>query len=98
MTSKNLLSLTKSLKAKAQKVINLQEALQKENLRLKEQFTRLKNRVDELEKLNKKLEDHNNVLRISKSLSGDNEKNLALKLRINELVREIDKCIAQLNR
>lgn len=98
MTSKNLQSLTKSLKAKAQKVINLQEALQKENLRLKEQLTRLKNRVDELEKLNKKLEDQNNVLRISKSVSGDNEKNLALKLRINELVREIDKCIAQLNR
>ncbi|HTL80198.1 MAG TPA: hypothetical protein VL651_00765 [Bacteroidia bacterium] len=76
----------------------MQDTLQKENLRFKEQISRLKVRVEELEKLNKKLEDQNSVLRISKSVSGDNEKNLALKLRINELVREIDKCIAQLNR
>lgn len=79
-------------------MLHLQEALQKENLRLHEQITRLKNRADELEKLNKKIEDQNNVLKISKNISGDNEKNSALKLRINELVREIDKCIAQLNR
>ena len=95
---KSIPALVKGLKAKTQKIVHLQEALQKDNLRLTEQLTRLKSRVDELEKLNKKLEDQNNVLRISKSVSGDNEKNLALKLRINELVREIDKCIAQLNR
>ena len=95
---KSITVLVKGLKAKAQKLVHLQEALQKDNTRLQEQLTRLKNRVEELEKLNKKIEEQNNVLRISKNISGDNEKNLALKLRINELVREIDKCIAQLNR
>ncbi|MBI3510834.1 MAG: hypothetical protein HY064_09220 [Bacteroidetes bacterium] len=95
---KSIIALAKSVKAKTQKMLHLQEALQKENLRLHEQITRLKNRADELEKLNKKIEDQNNVLKISKNISGDNEKNSALKLRINELVREIDKCIAQLNR
>lgn len=53
---------------------------------------------EELESANKVLEDQYKNLRIARAVSGDSESNLALKLRINELVREIDKCIALLNR
>jgi hypothetical protein len=35
---------------------------------------------------------------VAKTVADTDEKNLALKLKINELVREIDHCIAQLNR
>jgi hypothetical protein len=35
---------------------------------------------------------------MAKSLGGDSEKNTEMKLKINELVREIDKCISLLNK
>lgn len=89
----------KKLKAKTEKILALQEALQKENVQFKEQTKRLKSRVEELEEANRKLEDQNKALLLAQNLSGsESDKNLAIKLKINELVREIDKCIAQLNR
>jgi hypothetical protein len=92
------LKLSSGLIKKTEKILHLLDTRQKENERLKDSVNQLKNRVEELELANKKLENQYKSLRISKAVSGDSEKNLALKLRINELVREIDKCIAQLNR
>lgn len=92
------LKLSVGLIKKTEKILHLLEARQKENERLKDTVNQLKNRVEELELANTDLENKNKSLKIARAVSGDNEKNLALKLRINELVREIDKCIAQLNR
>jgi hypothetical protein len=92
------LKLSAGLIKKTEKILHLLEARQKENERLKDTVNQLKNRVEELELANTDLENKNKSLKIARAVSGDNEKNLALKLRINELVREIDKCIAQLNR
>lgn len=93
-----VLKLSAGLVKKTEKILHLLEARQKENERLKDAVNQLKNRVEELELVNKDLENKYKALRIARAASGDSEKNLALKLRINELVREIDKCIAQLNR
>jgi hypothetical protein len=90
--------LSSGLVKKTEKILHLLEARQKENEQLKDTVNRLKNRVEELEIAHADLENKYKSLRIAKATSGDDEKNLALKLRINELVREIDKCIAQLNR
>lgn len=92
------LKLSSGLIKKTEKILHLLEARQKENVQLRVAVNQLKNRVEELESANKNLENKYKSLKIAKVASGDNEKNLALKLRINELVREIDKCIAQLNR
>ena len=63
---------------------------------LKEENQRLSNEVqvhkDELIQLKEK----NKALRIAGSVGKEESKDV--KLRINELVREIDKCIAQLNK
>jgi hypothetical protein len=91
-------SIVKGLKAKTEKVLALHETLHRDNMQLKERVIKLKNRVEELENANRLLEHNYKTLQIAKSISGDDNKNLALKLKINELVREIDKCIAQLNR
>jgi len=40
------------------------------------------------------LKEKNKILRIVKSTEGDNRE---IKLKINEIVREVDRCIAQLN-
>ncbi|MCX6312173.1 MAG: hypothetical protein NT084_11130 [Bacteroidetes bacterium] len=95
---KSVSSILKGLKAKTEKMLTLQEALLSDNAQLKLKVNKLQSRVNDLEALKSKLEDQYNVLKIAQNVSGDNDKNLAIKLKINELVREIDKCIAQLNR
>ncbi len=94
----SVLKLSSGLIKKTEKILHLLEARQTENERLKDSINRLKIRVEELESANQSLENQYKSLKIAKTVSGDSEKNLALKLRINELVREVDKCIAQLNR
>ena len=95
---KSIASIIKGLKSKTEKMLHLQEALQKDNVQLKLKINKLQSRVEELETSKSKLEDQYKTLRIAQNVAGDNDKNLAIKLKINELVREIDKCIAQLNR
>ncbi|MFZ9847090.1 MAG: hypothetical protein ACO3EE_02925 [Flavobacteriales bacterium] len=65
--------------------------------RLKEENEALR---DELKQSNKKkleLEEKVKILSLAKSLSNDEIGKNELKLKINELVREIDKCIALTN-
>ncbi len=95
---KSIASIIKGLKAKTEKMLHLQEALRNDNAQLKLKINKLQSRVEELETSKGKLEDSYKTLQIAQNISGDNDKNLAIKLKINELVREIDKCIAQLNR
>ena len=95
---KSIASIIKGLRAKTEKMLHLQETLQNDNAQLKLKINKLQSRVEELEISKSKLEDQYKALQIARSVSGDNDKNLAIKLKINELVREIDKCIAQLNR
>jgi hypothetical protein len=95
---KSVASIIKGLKAKTEKMLTLQEALQKDNVQLKLKVSKLQSRVEELEGSKSKLEDQYKILKLAQNVSGDNDRNLAIKLKINELVREIDKCIAQLNR
>lgn len=95
---KSIASIIKGLKAKTEKMLHLQEALQNDNVQLKLRINKLQSRVEELETSKSKLEDSYKTLQLAQNISGDNDKNLAIKLKINELVREIDKCIAQLNR
>ncbi|GAB4140896.1 MAG: hypothetical protein Fur0041_16080 [Bacteroidia bacterium] len=91
-------SVVERIKAKTGKLLALHESVLQSNSELKAEVNRLKNRIEELEEANRKLEEKNKILRLSKALSGDEEKNLALKLKINEMVREIDRCIAQLSK
>ena len=44
------------------------------------------------------LKEKNKILKLSVSLQGEEQDTQAARQRINELVREIDKCIALLNK
>ncbi|MGL4597034.1 MAG: hypothetical protein ACRCYO_05880 [Bacteroidia bacterium] len=95
---RSITSQVAALRAKTEKILHLQETLQSDNRVLRKQNAELERKVAQLENDKKAIEEKYKVLRIAKSLAGDGEKNLAVKLKINELVREIDKCIAQLNK
>ncbi len=62
-----------------------------------EELQRLREQVSSNEQQIASLEEANKTLKIAKSLTGAGE-NTDAKLKINELVREIDKCIALLNK
>ena len=73
-------------------------SLKEQNIELETKVSELKNTLkqqkSEIENFNGKVK----MLKMAKSLSGDSEKNTEMKLKINELVREIDKCISLLNK
>jgi predicted nucleic acid-binding Zn-ribbon protein len=78
--------------------------LLKEREEMREKLRKLSAEKDELKQLSSELdgriaalENEKKTLSIAKSLTGSEDRGEA-KLRINELVREIDKCIALLNK
>ena len=81
-----------------ERLIELCEALQEENDLLKLENQSLNVSLDASKDKNKELEDKIRVLKLAKSFSETNEKSLDIKQKINEFVREIDKCIVLLKK
>tara|TARA_B100001093_G_scaffold508216_1_gene570009 strand:+ start:4806 stop:5099 length:294 start_codon:yes stop_codon:yes gene_type:complete len=77
---------------------NLDDSL-KSNLLLDEKITLLNNEKQELEGIVKQLKEQVKMLKLAKQIDREEiEDNKDVKLMINEMVREIDKCIALLNK
>lgn len=97
MNEKNISLLVDSLQSKVEKLI-IQHKKAKEDIKqLKDENLFLQNKLTESKSKVLELEDRNKVLKLAKSLGGEKGKSTDLKLKINELVREIDKCIALVN-
>jgi uncharacterized protein YlxW (UPF0749 family) len=77
--------------AKHQQLSNKKLVLEQENNGLSEE---LKKKADEVSTLQDKIK----LMNISKSVEVSKEEVKASRLKINEYVREIDKCIALLNK
>lgn len=85
------------LQTKVEKIVHLYNKLEEEHFQLKEKNTQLTIIVAEQEKKIDQLEEINKNLKLARALSGKNENASDAKSKINELVREIDKCMALLN-
>ena len=91
--------LVVNIESKVNKIISLYNSLKKEKEEILEENKRLKSEVEDRDKDIKRLEEKIKLLRITKSVSTqDVEKNKESRQKINEYVREIDKCIAVLNK
>jgi hypothetical protein len=92
--------IVSNLESKAQKLIHLHTKATEENERLKQENTGLLEKIQQKELEFKELEEKHQALKLAKSLleNQETEKTTDIKLKINELVREIDKSIALLNR
>ncbi|OFX58052.1 MAG: hypothetical protein A2046_15585 [Bacteroidetes bacterium GWA2_30_7] len=90
-------TLIVSLKQKINKLISLYEFKKDEITKLKNELIEKNNQLDSCENKINELELKNNQLKLAKALVNNDEPNDA-KLRINKMVREIDKCIALLNK
>ena len=93
---KDLSALVANLRRKAEKLVEKHQVVMEQNKQLLNEVLELK---EELNKRNQQLSEMENkikVLKISKSVDSESTKDV--KLKINEMVREIDKCIAQINK
>ena len=93
----NLSGIVDSLESRVVKLLQEYENLKRLNTKLEDEITILKSQQDQNIIEIDSLKDECNTLRIANSMLGSNKYKRETKLKINELVREIDKCITQLS-
>ncbi|HYH55989.1 MAG TPA: hypothetical protein VD772_05220 [Anseongella sp.] len=87
-----------SLERKIGKLIEYCDALEAEKRSLEEQNGSMQLIVARQQAELKEQEERIRVLKLARSVSDSSEKAIDIKQKINEFVREIDKCINLLNR
>lgn len=92
----NVLEIVDSLQSKLDKLLSKYELLQIENQQLLEKSDRLIQEIDSQKNSIQALETNYESLRVANAMVGSKEDKHVTKLKINTLIREIDKCIAQL--
>ena len=94
----DLSKVTTSLESKIEKLVHLHRKSVEENEKLSNEN---KNLINQLQVLNiqlKDTDDKNKILKLTKTLKESNENTTDIKQKISELVREIDKCMALMNK
>lgn len=81
---------------KFQQLVKRHQGLQKENEKLKADFRKMSMRCEELSQEADKFRQQTEILKLSGSDMDEKEKK-DLEKRLNQYVREIDRCIALLN-
>ena len=79
------------LKDRLEEQKNSNSKLEADNISLTDKLKEQEEEINELKQ-------ENNTLRLAKAFSADGEDSQEARLQINRIVREIDKCIALLNR
>jgi hypothetical protein len=87
-----------SVLQKTARLIELCGALQEENDLLKLENESVKVALNTSKTKNADLEEKLRVLKLAKSIEGTSEKTLDIKQKINDFVREIDKCVVLLKK
>jgi hypothetical protein len=86
-----------SLEKKVRELLKAHAELKRRHGLLGQERDGMKKTIDSQKETIKKLEENNKIIKLAKSLADSNPDRAAMKYKINELVREIDKCIAQMN-
>ena len=89
--------IVSGLEYKVKKLVDLQNKLKAENQSLKIEKRELSEIVEKHQSSINQLEEKYKISRLAKSVEKGKE-TTEIKLKINEMVREIDKCIALLKR
>lgn len=86
------------LQNKVERLVAKHQSLKELNQQLEKQLKQLGKQLKQQQESVQELEDKNKILKLSASLHGEEQDTKATRNKINELVREIDKCIALLNK
>ncbi|MEE2700421.1 MAG: hypothetical protein VYD71_03560 [Bacteroidota bacterium] len=91
-------AIVDSLEVKIKQLISLYGKTQQEKQQAVNEGEKLKKTLAEKQEVINSLEEKIKLIKMSKVVSSSNEDNKKTKQKINEYVREIDKCIALLNK
>lgn len=94
----NLADQIENVLQKTHHLIDLCNALQEENELLKAQNKEQQEALLLAKNNQNEQEEKIRLLKLAKSIEGSSEKSLDIKQKINEFVREIDKCVALLKK
>lgn len=92
----NVLEIIDSLQSKLDMLLSKHKLLQVENQQLLEKSNRLLQQIEQQKQSISTIESKYESLKIANAIVGSKEDKHTTKLKINSLIREIDKCIAQL--
>lgn len=93
----NISPVVSGLHQKVEKLVSAYNHEKGQVEKLGDEVQSLKMQLEEQKKIIEDLQNKYKVIKLAKSISGENGEARDLKLKINELVREIDKCMALLN-
>lgn len=94
---KSILEKVDLLEDKLTKLILKQEQLLEDNKSLVQKVDLLQNNLSDKETYIKDLNEKYNSLKVANAMVGSKEDKHLTKIKINTLIREIDKCIVQLS-
>jgi len=94
MSLNNLIS---NIEKKLSNLLSSYENLKVKNLKLEDENNKLISKIEDNSQIINSLNDKIKIMSISKSVDVSKNDIKQTKLKINEYIREIDKCIAQLN-
>lgn len=86
------------IQSKVKKIMALHQKAEDNNYKLQMEKEQLLKTLEEGRAKIEDLEEQNKRIKLARSLQESGETSLEVKLKINEMVREIDKCIAYLNK
>ena len=91
-------SLILDLKKNIENLKNLNSETKLENNELKEEIKKLNSKIKQKDEISDELNKKYESLKLAKSIAVSSGDSHDAKIKINRLVREIDKCISLLNR
>ena len=86
-------TLYKILETKILDLLKSQRQSQFQIEEMREEIERLNEKLTQQRILNEELKDKNEALKIANAIGGNDEHKRLMKLKINRLAKEIDKCI-----
>ena len=93
----NTIEAVNLLEVKLKNLLSNYDFLLKENELLLQNSSKLQHQLLENKQLLKQREEQFKLLKIAKTIEGSDNSTRDTKFKINALIREIDKCIVQLN-
>lgn len=87
-----------ALGKRLEQLINLHQEAEERSIQLLEEQKKLNQQVEVLQAENDSLKKQNEALKIVSKVEGQSEGREELKKRVGELIREVDSCIALLNK
>ncbi len=93
----NLFQIVNLLEVKLSKLLRQYTVLQQENKKLLQLKSELEEQLKQQHQQFNDLEKKHESLRVANAMVGSKEDKHVTKLKINTLIREIDKCIVQLS-